>query len=384
MLANTKKPDKKLVHKSHDEDVIIYNTRNQLPSWLPINILTDKELLDNDLKIINETYKVCNNRLVLRTLPETLSLTDNIINNIPNITDYYKKTLGNQLELKEVFIPEYIESILSEELASSIFISNEKRNKIFTVVEKLSKAYNNEAMYFTLFNDTKNYFFYRKHHEHVPGLMLIEAARQAMYIQFYKFSGYKLGDVSISITSLDSKFPHYTESSYPVDILVYDNNNGIKNNIRKVDKIANFYQNNKLIASIQLQGEVIKLPVFKRIRNINIDDSHWFKPLKGISDEILIYSKIGNHFIGHLEYLSMTAFQVKVLDRNFLSEKNELIYIYIYVKNFGVIHFPIKSIENIKSCDDHILRVNLSELRSDSKFKLREIIKQFSYLSHYE
>ena len=30
-----------------------------------------------------------------------------------------------------------------------------------------------------MYNDTKNHFFYRKHHEYVPGIMVIEVARQA-------------------------------------------------------------------------------------------------------------------------------------------------------------------------------------------------------------
>ncbi|WWL43725.1 hypothetical protein V5O39_18795 [Pseudomonas parakoreensis] len=41
----------------------------------------------------------------------------------------------------------------------------------------------------------------------MPGLMLIEAARQAMYAQFYEHSGYARGEVSISIVDLLSSFP---------------------------------------------------------------------------------------------------------------------------------------------------------------------------------
>ena len=68
-------------------------------------------------------------------------------------------------------------------------LSEAKRRELSEVTDKLPvQADRPPIFYVTMFNDTKNYFFYRKHHEHVPGIMLMEVARQAMYAQFYKYS----------------------------------------------------------------------------------------------------------------------------------------------------------------------------------------------------
>ncbi|WP_267881400.1 AfsA-related hotdog domain-containing protein [Xenorhabdus nematophila] len=126
-------------------------------------------------------------------------------------------------------------------------------------------------------NDTKHYFFYRKEHEHVPGLMLIEMSRQAMYHHVYSYSGYSRGDVSITISSLEVDFCAFTESSYELEVIVSTTSDIAHTCPRHIDLISSFYQNGNLVARVRLKGGVLKLNVFKRMRTLNFPKDHWFR-----------------------------------------------------------------------------------------------------------
>lgn len=128
-------------------------------------------------------------------------------------------------------------------------------------------------------NNADHYFFYRKVHEHVPGTMLIEAQRQAVYQHFYASTALKLGDVTISLNRLDSHFFDYANLMYPVEIVVDDMANESSLRPRRFFYRASFYQKQRLLSVIDTYGTAIELKQFDALRSLFIHNNDWFRPL---------------------------------------------------------------------------------------------------------
>lgn len=382
MIDNSRKLDKHIVHKSHDDDVLIYDPRHLLAAWLPLDILQHGENDPEAMHALHEAYRVEGQRLVLRSLPSVIPRTRlehlSLAPHFDAISEHYSPA-AEGLALTSQWLPEHLEALLSAQCPETLDpLTLPARQRSHECFKRLPGYPGNSPACYTMYNDTSNYFFYRKHHEHVPGLMLIEVARQAMYAEFYAHSDFKRGEVSISILDLDSRFPRYTESSYPVSVMVSDYDAPMEKKPRKMDKRGEFFQNGHKVAEIHLLGEVIKMPVFKRMRNISIDPTHWFHPLKGIRREAMIRLACGRHLTGKIVLLSMNSVKVRVapLSDNALDGASG--HVYLYLDNDGLITLPIDAIQ----ANESTLHLQLAPLDSTLRFNWREVLKQFSYFAH--
>nr|WP_255306875.1 AfsA-related hotdog domain-containing protein [Gilliamella apicola] len=161
-----------------------------------------------------------------------------------------------------------------------------------------------------LFNDTENQYFYKKNHEHVPGMMLIEAARQAVYDYVYSISGHVFKEVSISMTSLEVNFLGYTVSSYPVELLFSHKDHVRRYKPKTIEKKAWFYQRGKLTGTFCLVGGIIPMSIFSRLRNENYAKAHDFYPFnKDISLKVL--SDSGKELCKKIVSLSLTGVTIE-------------------------------------------------------------------------
>lgn len=391
MIENERKVDKELVHKSDMDDVLIYDSRHLLPAWLASEVMTQAkaELNETEFLELARAYPADGERHVRRTIPSRLA--------IQALAEAGQEALqaellgcyelvGDTLVLSSSWVLESTEAKLARWARVEAPLDVEARCRLYALLTRLDSCAMQGMQYFTLFNDTRNYFFYRKHHEHVPGLMLIEVARQAMYAQFYQHSGYARGEVSISILELLSTFPRYTESSYQVDVLVCDFDEQPQLRARKVDKRARFYQAGELVADIRLRGEVIKMPVFKRMRNISIDQSHRFRPLKCIRPEVLVSFADGQHISGELKLLSMSELQIHSdsASASSITAKQVPDQCYLYVESIGLICLPLLSVSSQVCPDGYVLNLRVETIEPRLRFKWREVLKQFASFSHVD
>lgn len=122
-------------------------------------------------------------------------------------------------------------------------------------------------------------FFYRKVHEHVPGTMLIEAQRQAVYQHFYATTAHKHGAVTLSLNRLDARFMDYTNLMYPVEILVDDLTGDGFGRPRRIFYRVSFFQKGKLVGLMDTHGTAIDLPRFDSLRSLFMHEGEWFRPL---------------------------------------------------------------------------------------------------------
>ena len=131
-------------------------------------------------------------------------------------------------------------------------------------------------------NEANHYFFYRKTHDHVPGIMLVEAQRQAIYHHLYSQSGWLLGEVTVSLNNLQANFYDYANLMYPIEIVVDDLAPVLTHRPRRIHYRVSFYQRGKLIAVIDSGATVIAIENFKQIRNTFMHAGEWFKPIDNL------------------------------------------------------------------------------------------------------
>jgi len=132
---------------------------------------------------------------------------------------------------------------------------------------------------FQFINNADNYFFYRKAHEHVPGTMFIEAARQAVYHHLYHHTNHARGEVTVSVNELNASFFAYAELMYPIELVVDNMTPTDTFSPKKIHFRVAFYQRQTLFATVDTKATVIDIRLFEKTRNIFIYSHDWFAPI---------------------------------------------------------------------------------------------------------
>lgn len=278
-----------LLHKDHDADVLLTAANPVIPAYLTIKEWADySETADaQTLHALQHYYRSCDGIYALNGIPFTLYHTELSCFDDEfelDISQFYQKT-EQGWQLTSRYIPLSVTKLLqgkgdskatspipvNEGIALQALFASHPESAIAPVTGYIANI------------DTDNYFFYRKTHEHVPGLMLIEMARQAMYHYVYSSSGYQRGDISISMNNLNVAFSQYVISPYELEILVSNTQGISRHRPKTVDKTATFYQHGRAVASIRLEGTVMGMKLFKRFRNLTFPRHHWFS----VSDHLL-------------------------------------------------------------------------------------------------
>lgn len=390
-LAAKHRLEKVMLHKNSEEDVLICYGRGALPSRIDRELLT--KFNADDRKDLMTFYKSAENRsvsssngdnnvLYLRSLP--LSIRRAAAAGV-NDALCQKALQAHYHEVEDGYYlsSPYVNEIDEVALAGAFGkqddgIQDIDRVRLSGLLTALPGLNLPDTFYATFYNDLQNYFFYRKHHEHVPGTMLIEAARQGYYAQFYSYTGARPGEVSISMDSLDAKFEEYTNPNYPVRMMVEDVDPQLPgNNRRQIFKRATFQQNGKVVGRVEMTGHVMRMREFKRMRNIGFNETHRFWPLKNISTSVLLDDGRGRQEYA-LHEISMKGFTVS-LDKNRQLSEGQIFKYLFFVEGLGFVdgeaQLSHKREEQGKAVGDFAI----STMTDESESKLREAIKNYTH-----
>lgn len=286
-----------------------------------------------------------------------------------DLQGFYQPVAGGYL-LSAQWLPRQVEAYLQRHLGTPVLDDNAVRQMADLLFEWPQWTVSSRTAY-TVLNDTNNYFFYNKPHEHVPGLMLIEVARQAMYHYVYSHTGYRRGEVSISIEDLNVSFNNYTESTYAVEVVVEHSASEKRRQPRSIDKTATFFQNGAVVATLRLRGNVMKMPLFKRMRTLSFPEHHWFSPSTRVLPDILLQTASGHSFVGHLLHLSLAGLRFR--GGATLAGEQAITRAAIHVQGSGFISFPIKGCEPGEAEDERI--AHFDALDKPTLLALKEVIK---------
>ncbi|MFD0706122.1 hypothetical protein C6H64_11670 [Photorhabdus luminescens] len=367
-----------ILHKDHEDDVLLMSFEPVLPAYIEEKIVDEFiRLAKNDeINDFISVYRKEGALYVLKYVPFCLS--KNCMEDlIENIKIDFKEFYIFQDEtwfLKQKYLPkvvlEHLKGVIDHEECS---ISNELIHRVGLSLSKYGEMPVSRANSYIIKNDTEHYFFYRKEHEHVPGLMIIEMSRQAMYHHVYSYSGYSRGDVSITISSLEVDFYTFIESSYELEVIVSTVSNIAYKCPRHIDLMSSFYQNGKLVARVCLKGGVLKLNVFKRMRTVNFPKEHWFKLFSRTNKLFMLMGDAARIDIVDVDAISTSG--VRLTTRNTITNDKKWLVIQVNEKN--ILKLPIGEIKLDEL--NGVMFTNFSVLDRYQEQELSEFIKRNCY-----
>ncbi|MEO8400565.1 MAG: AfsA-related hotdog domain-containing protein [Gammaproteobacteria bacterium] len=390
------KVDCNLVHQVSPEDVLICNGYVGLPSFIT------KETYDNDLGVhLNEAESEVFHKLygfhirydhamgmqecyVLKTIfPEIQkNALRKISKEIVDILNKYYLEIDEKYILSSDFIDENSEKLLLKLMGRiDLNISENDRATLGRVFECINFSLSVKVYYSTMFNDTNHPYYYKKEHEHVPGMMVIESVRQALYAYAYTFKKCKRGDVSISISTLNSNFYRYTQSNYPLKIMVEDNSEPADDINRVLKLKAKLFQRNSLVAEIVYEGSIMKLNTFKRLRVMGSDeDEYVFYPIKDGYDTLILISDNSSCIsISKLKEISMKGMRLFISNKD-IYESNQKFKFILGIKNNRKIiaECLLESKEDIDNGMDIFVR--FIDLSKNTIMDISDYIKNYTYI----
>lgn len=393
------KVDNNIVHQVCSEDVLICNSYIGLPSVIDkkiFNSLLAKKLNDKEREAFHFLY---NDNIPARYGNEKISQNNYILKSI--FTEIPKSKISNSRgDINDILIKNYFECtdsyILNNEILdensekrilkalgrNDLIIDECERAKLTNFFENNSEVLSAKILYTTMFNDTKHPHYYKKEHEHVPGMMVIESVRQALYAYTYTFKKCNRGDVSISITKLNSNFYKYAQSNYPLKIMVEDNLMPGDNFGRDLKLKAKLFQRNSLVAEIFYEGSIMKLNAFKRMRLMGKDEEEYtFYPIKDNYDSvILITENTSCVYSAKLKEISMRGMRLLISTKeNFEIDKKFKMILGIKKNNKVVASCQLESISNCNNgVDSYFKFINLEK---NTVMDISDYIKNYTYIN---
>jgi hypothetical protein len=372
----------RLVHKEHLDDVLVSNIRSELPTKLNKDALPDCDLSNEERALVSRHFCAVTNGsdgqiLLRKSVPATLPADAAEAEGFEWIADYYSPSVhGLQLEAK--YIPEHLEELLAARfLDPHQAITAATRHRLALVTDRLPCNARTNKHSMTLINDVQHYFFYRKHHEHVPGMMLIEAARQAIYAQYYRTSTEKRGEITLSMKSVNCDFADYVESNYPVTITVDTTEVPAEIGKAFVRRTARLYQRGRYVAAVDIIGSSIKMKLFRRLRNITPDADEWFVPIKGFAPSVLFLDGTGQRMEGKLCKVSQSGMDI-VFPKQL--EGDAALDFVISVDGIGYINGKARP-RALEVVSEGVMgRLDMFDLSLDGKRKWFEAIKNYSHI----
>jgi hypothetical protein len=391
-----------LVHKEFEDDVLICNLRGALPNFIEIDLLNNPVLSNSDIELLNRFYKPIGaladvpqamnsddglgSKLYLQCMPAQLSLGDlaqgaplGTSDSLP-LTRHYE-VLGGVAWLSQAWMNEVDQvQLMDHFVPRNCWVSDIDRAKVSAVLDKLAVPGRPQSQYSSMVMDTKNYFFYRKHHEHVPGIMMIEVIRQAMYAQYYKFSRFKKGEISLTIENLNVNFMGFVNSNYPCRVMVED----VRSPEQALsddseERTATIYQANKPVAVAQMRAKPIKMNLFKRLRNVKPAASIRFIPVKNIASQVAFVNESGAQLEGTLNNLSIDGLNASFTSTPgfSLGGKADL---FMFVDGLGFINARLEPRWQQEAGSNVSMGFRITDINQSSAHRLRDAIKNFTFI----
>jgi|GEM_PF-2084801 len=386
-----------IVHKEFEDDVLICNGRGALPTWLDPEELGRLPKGDTEtLALILSMYRPADQdavrglhpaaRLFLRSVPvavaksEMSALTPFGI----DIVRAHYDDAGDAFVVRNRYLREADAVFLMNRfVARDRRITDFLRYKISAAIDALPGLDRPQRFYANMVIDTKNYFFYRKHHEHVPGIMLIEVARQAMYAQFYRYSGYERGSVSLTINYLHVDYFNFANANIPVRICVEDiRDPEMARSTEFEERQATFYQANRVIATVYMNAAPIRMQLFRRLRNARPPEGSRFFPVKNIVRRAMLIADGGRKYECLLHDLSTGGFKV-TFDSGSGEDigRGDALECIFFVEGPGYIDARVEVCWKDEALNGATAGLRIVDISAASDRKLRETIRNYTFLN---
>ena len=194
-------------------------------------------------------------------------------------------------------------------------LPDSERAFISRILESVQELKKDDVFYANMEVNSSHSFFFEHTQEHVPGIMILEAARQMVTACGHIFGKIPLQGYQFVLNQLNSRFMNFVDPNYPVEMVVELTQLETKKNgewefiIFKVS----VFQKNFLCAIIDIDSRSVNKKIFKRIRKgIKDAPSLRFYPVNPDNCPVSLWSPdMKSYYIGRLEDLSALGFSVE-------------------------------------------------------------------------
>ncbi len=408
--------DKKIVHKQDEMNVLVKNLRRAIPAYfdketaekliIPRLSITDRaifleyyilhypintEILGDDF-FPNNRNKEC---YIMFNIPHFID--EELMENLDNtgkLTQKEKKILSEFYQ-KNISIGKYVlkqhisevegKTIYSVLNRKDIYISDIERFKLAQIINDIPDIPVENIFYSNLLINTSHPFFFEHSIDHVPGIMLMEAARQFTTACCHVFGKVPLRGVQFIMNQFNSKFYDYVDLNYPVGMKaeLFRYEKGKEGEWLSVDFHVTIYQNGTICTYFEMEGRLINKKLFTRLREgrSKTNPAHRFYPLNIENCTISLWNiKKEKYVKAKLFDISFDGFRLELEEMpDEKSIHNEFEFI-ICFPQIGFIrggcHLKwFNSSKEIILCGFHITKIS----RADKK-NIKETIKNYCHL----
>ncbi|NJM32397.1 MAG: hypothetical protein HC848_05400 [Limnobacter sp.] len=248
--------------------------------------------------------------------------------------------------------------------------------------DKLANIARPPVFHCTVFNDTKHYYFYGKRHEHIPGIMLMEIARQAFYAHFYRFNHHTRESVNISILSFNCEFGNYLQSNYPLFVQVETLTRIVDGALRETQHLrATFIQRDMPACTIEMTGTLVSNKLFKKLRSTKPPATDAFSTIcNETKTSALLHSACGRFFDGVLSVLSSSALIVQVSDLGESASLEGNCKFHLFTQHFGMIAGSGTFAPDDPRRKEGSLVVHITDWNKGAEARFKEFVKMDCFL----
>jgi hypothetical protein len=388
-LFSATKAFSSLVHKDNADDVFISDCRGALPAWFDITVeqfesstLSQRNAIEACYVLVDDRHK---GRLVwcLSGLPWYIDSTMSCFNPTNSdvtqwLIDWYASD-GEGWILRAADISEAMQNTLIK-AAGHPPLRDRTRYDASLVLDGLLNIVRAPVFHCSIYNDTKHYYFYNKRHEHVPGIMLMEIARQAFYAHFYRFNVHTRSSVNLSILEFNCDFVSYLQSNYPAYISVETLSRIQEGASREKQHLrATFIQREHVVCVVEMTGVLVPLKLFHKLRDVRPPANDAFAPIPSDTPVRVLLSYENDNFVEcRIAEISTDYMLVKAPDNKERFASDKLCRFHLFAPHLEVIigHAMVDG----HAPQDGLWLVRIKDWSKGSASKFREFLKMDCFL----
>ncbi len=407
---------KKYVHKHLEENVFIKNLRRAIPAYfdkeiadksiIPYLSTADKAIFlnyyvlhqpgnDNIFDEDSFSYIKNNECYVLFNIPHFIN--PELFENPDNpgtfiekerkiLLEYYKKNNKTGKYVLKHNISEIEEKTVYSILnRNDIYISDNERFMLAEMLQNVPDVPSEDIFYANLLINPVHSFFFEHPQDHVPGMMLLEAARQFTLACWHVYGKVPVKGVQFILNSFNSKFNDYVDLNYPA---------GLKGEILFVDKRKSgewislvfkttIFQNGDVCGIFEIDGRTVSKKLFLRLREgrDDPDPSHRFYPIKGFNCTMSLWDiKKGHYIKTRLWDICYEGFRLEMYEAIILNHKD---YEYDFIMCFEEVGFIRGKCRLVWQKEDRDMiwaGFIISSIFQEDKKNLKDAIKRYCHL----
>ncbi len=398
-LQELKFVNKKYVHKNKDENVHLYNLRRFIPRFI------NKQVFEKDLKNFLEIDEIDFLKKYYRKMPcDVTGDYKYVLMSIPAVltVSEIEVILGKCNDKDKEFIRQYytakdnqryhldpeISEIDEVHLASTLkmrtkCITDSERAILSSMLEKVDTFVKKDVYYANMFIDPEHNYFFEHSLDHVPGIMIIETARQLIVSCSHLFGKVPTSGIDIILSQMEVKFKEYLWMSYPIRIKVEMNSieNCDEGYWKSCAGSIIFFQEHTEKARINIAGAGMKRTLLDAIMSKKeMKRAAKRNPVSNFNHEI--YLKDENNSIGYFGTVVDISMKHIIVEFRIpiLFSKGDIFSFNIHFARKFSAHGRCGFEWQRENDQLSVVRFNIQNLDARNKEEIAEIIKQLNFL----